>query len=163
MSPARYLSKREYDRLKAAFRELVRAVGGPNAAERITRVSHQQIVRYGSMATDFADVFAPIDVISDLEAECGNPIVSRELAEMAQHMVVPMPVLPGSTCRIDILTANAVSRFGTMLTELAEARADGKISAAEANELDPMIDDLISKLVKLKHEIAARGETEDRP
>jgi hypothetical protein len=78
-------------------------------------------------------------------------------------MVVPMPVLPGSTCRIDILTANAVSRFGTMLTELAEARADGKISAAEANELDPMIDDLISKLVKLKHEIAARGETEDRP
>jgi|TARA_A100001391_G_scaffold44812_4_gene26324 hypothetical protein len=163
MSPARHLPKRDYDALKAAFRALVQLVGGTRAAERITRVSHQQIDRYGSTHTDFVDVFAPMDVVADLEAECGQQVVTRKLAEMADHVLIPLPAVTGSSARIDVITARTVQSFGQMLTELGEARADGQIDAEEARKLDPQFSELITKLVKMRREVAQMAEGEDLP
>ena len=50
-----------------------------------------------------------------------------------------------------------------MLTELGEARADGQIDAEEARKLDPQFSELITKLVKMRREVAQMAEGEDLP
>lgn len=155
------LSHAERMKLKAATHLLVREAGGQEAcamaSERITR--HQSFSEYSDRKRP--DRFIAIDTVAEIERFASMPIVTRMLAELSGHVLLPMPQIADGLCRIDMLTAKAISQFGQMLTDLAEARADGEISTDEARQLKPAIDDLVSKLVKLRHEISARAENEE--
>lgn len=155
MSPARYLARHDYDGLRSAFRGLVRLAGGARAAEQISRVSHQALDRYGSVNPDHADRFAPVDVIADLEAECGEPIVSRMLAEMSGHVLVHLPVVPGSNAELDQITGEALTEIGDVFLTLGKARADNAISGGEAEDLHGHIRDAIVMLLKLDRQVEA--------
>lgn len=160
MSPARFLPKRDYFGLKAATRNLVVRNGGGNEAAVQTRVGQQALDRYGSTSCEHADRFSPIDVIADLEAACGDPVVTRKLAELSGHVLVPVPVASRCDSVIDIVTAKAVATLGNLLTEIAEAKADGKITGEEAAALKPMVADLVVKFLRLDLQLDAVIETE---
>lgn len=160
MSPARYLPKNDYLGLKATFRRLVVLVGGGNEAAAQTRVGQQALDRYGSISAEHEDRFAPADVIADLEAACGEPIVTRKLAELSGHVLVPLPVVQGSTARLDQVTGKALMEVGQVFTRLGEARADGVICDNEAAALKREIGEAVTMLLKLDRAIDAVSEVE---
>ena len=84
----RVFSESEYMALKAAFRRLTKAVGGQESAASVTRVDYQRIGRY---ARPTEPSFAPIDVVADLEADLGNPMITRVLADMQGYILIAKP------------------------------------------------------------------------
>lgn len=160
MSAARFLPQRDYLGLKAAFRRLVELVGGSAEAGRISRVSQQAVERYGSANEDHEGRFAPLDVIADLEAACGQPIVTRRLAEMLGTVLVALPVAPGSVARLDLITGQALKEVADVFARLGEARLDGAICAAERAQLHREIIEAVTMLLKLDRQIGAEVEAE---
>lgn len=86
----RQLPATHYKRLKAAFRNLYRECGGTIAAAQATRLCKSQIHDCGN--ADKPD-FPALDVVADLEAECGKPVVTEVL--FALHEEHERPHRPG--------------------------------------------------------------------
>jgi len=136
MSPARFLPQRDYLSLKATFRRLVILVGGGNEAAAQTRVGQQALDRYGSVSAEHEDRFAPIDVIADLEAACGEPIVTRKLAELAGHVLSPLPSHVGGSAPLTKVTAEAMHKVSRVFADLGAAlENDGYINFEEDQQL----------------------------
>lgn len=84
---------REQVALKVAFGQLVRAVGGQEAAVAFTPLSrHQSLSDYANPAVDR---HAPIHVVAALEAVAvdtpGHPVVTRQMARLHGFELAPMP------------------------------------------------------------------------
>lgn len=90
MSGARQFDRSSYLKLKAATRRLNKQVGGQEAAASLTRVDVGRLCRYG-LAHDPS--FMPVDVVADLESDAGDLIVTKILAGLNGHLVVPVPVV----------------------------------------------------------------------
>ncbi len=156
---ARLHARRVYNGAKTAFRLLVDRCGGPNSAERISRVSQTQISRYGDLSEEHASYFAPLDVVLDLESHCDAPIVSEYLAETAGYVLVPMPKAKTPD------SATLVARVSDMLREVsdvsggvAEALADDRITRAEAKALHREVREAMQKLAELDRDIGRAAE-----
>jgi len=132
-STARYLPLRDYLTLKAAVRRLVRICGGPHAAAAITRSDTSRLSRFGAPSEAMQ---APVDVIADLEAEAGAPLVTRALADLSGYLLVPVPAAaageigPGELGALAKEAGEAISRLGEALA------GDGRVSAAEIRRLN---------------------------
>lgn len=81
----RELPRRDYVALKKAFRELVERAGGPQLVATRTRGNASLLSRY---CAEHEAMFAPLDVVADVEAIVGEPLVSRLLAEMSGQTLV---------------------------------------------------------------------------
>lgn len=68
-----------FHRLKAANRMLIKLNGGMEACVDLTSLSKSQIGRCNS---DKDPDLLPITSVIRLEAECGNPVVTRAMAEL---------------------------------------------------------------------------------
>ncbi|RXF72093.1 phage regulatory CII family protein [Hansschlegelia zhihuaiae] len=156
MSAARQLPERDYLALKAATRELVKRCGGQEAAARATRVNHQSLSRYGSL--EDAQNFSPVDVIADLEAEIGEPIVTRELASLAGRTLAD--VASGDAMAPALRLVRLIKETGEVKSALAEALADGRIDEAERLTIRREAREAIAELERLIH---ALGAEEGRP
>lgn len=124
----RQLPRSEYLALKAAFRGLVTMAGGPNRAATITRGNASLLSRYGAPQED---MFAPADVVADLEAEVGEPVVTRVLAEMSGQHLVPKCKAGVSSDFLRHLGAIG-KETGDVVSALSVAMADGGMSQDEA-------------------------------
>lgn len=122
----------DYLRLKAATRRLVDEAGGQESAASITRISsHATVGRYcRTQDTEFA----PIDVIADWEADTGNPLVTRALADLAGLIVIPKPSVEGDPVWVARLGALA-KEAGEAIARVGEALGDGTITAEESKRL----------------------------
>jgi len=76
----------EHYTLKAAFRRLVKAAGGLEAAEAVAGVSKASLSKWQSIDHD---CFAPINVVLHLETEIGTPVVTREILRAQDYAAVP--------------------------------------------------------------------------
>ncbi len=122
-----------YQALKAAFRRLTKAAGGQESAASVTRVDHQRIGRYGRAQEP---MFAPVDVVADLEADVGEPHVTRMLADLQGCLLIPKPPLQGDPEWIAHLGALG-KEAGEALSCLSEAlESDGKITADEVRDME---------------------------
>lgn len=131
---ARYLPQRDYARIKAATRGLVDATGGPEAASHITRFDKGRLSRVGAL---HEGAFMPLDVVADLEADCGQPIVTRALADLAGFWLMPKPGtrVPERADWVAML-GGIGSAAGGLIGELSDALADdGKVDAREAKAI----------------------------
>lgn len=154
---ARQLPAADYFGLKAAVRRLVTMAGhGPQAAT-ITRVSQQRLSEYGQPGSP---LFAPIDVVADLEAECG-PIVTAQLAALCHHLLIPMPEACRRGSVLGRITGEAMKETSEVFIAIADIIKDGVVTGAEAVHLAHEIDQAIAKLVALKLQAAAESEGEE--
>jgi len=96
-----------YMALKAAFRRLTKTVGGQESAASITRVDYQRIGRYGRA---HEPMFAPIDVVADLESDAGCPMVTRAMADLQGYLLIPKPPTTGDAQWVEHLGAGGGSR-----------------------------------------------------
>jgi hypothetical protein len=86
MNAARELSRREYEALKGATKALVKSFGSLEEAAGVTRSDPARLSRFGNVHEK--GMFAPIDVIADLEARIGRPVVTAILADMLGYVLV---------------------------------------------------------------------------
>lgn len=122
-----------YMALKAAFRRLTKAVGGQESAATITRVDFQRIGRYGRA---HEAMFAPVDVVADLEADAGEPMVTRALADLQGYLLVPKPPTQGDAEWVEHLGALA-KEAGEAIAKLGQAFAHGgTITADEVRDME---------------------------
>lgn len=145
MTIARIFSNDTYERLKGAARDLIGAAGGPRRCQGITRGTESLLSRYGARQEE---VFAPIDVIADLEKDAGEPIVTKLLAEISGHLLVPIPTSQSA--------ANWFGHLSGVLTggsqvevALSDALADGRIDVAEAKALRAKVLEAMAQMASL--------------
>lgn len=135
----RQLPERDYKGLKMAFRELVSMVGGVQRAAHVTRVDKARISLY---CNPNSTQFAPMDVVADLEAECGDYVVTRFLAGLAHLELMQRPRGRAIDCvasGIKALSRDAADAVSAM----AQAAVDGEISPEEADEIIRETQDLM--------------------
>lgn len=135
--PARTLSNDVYLGIKAAFRQLTKLCGGLEAAALDTRVGKSSLGNYGNV--NMPDEFAPADVIADLEAAVGEPVVTRALAKAAGYQLV---LAANAQCAAREIAAHELIVMATEIDvklagiqqQALAAAADGKISDRELDE-----------------------------
>ncbi len=154
----RQLPANDYAALKAATRQLINHAGGPVAAASVTRGGHQNIGRYGSAQPDDGERFMPADVIADLESECGQPVLSRALAKLSGHLLVPEPSVVHSGTALGSVTARALKETSDVFVALGEGLGDGRLSAADAARIEAEIEEAIIKLMALRFQVQADAE-----
>ncbi|WP_051230970.1 hypothetical protein [Kaistia adipata] len=145
MTIARIFSNQTYERLKGAARDLIGAAGGPRRCQGITRGTESLLSRYGARQEE---VFAPIDVIADLEKDAGEPIVTRLLAELSGHLLVPMPVAQNTTHWFGHLSS-VLTGGSQVEVALSDALADGRIDVAEAKALRAKVLEAMTQMASL--------------
>jgi len=108
--------------LKVAFRLLLKLAGGQEAAENFTRGKHQTLNRYGN--PNEPDCHAPIDVIVDLERVVGEPIVTKQLADMGGYLLVKKVETAGSSDMLAHLVTVGREN-GDVMTVLSDVVSSG--------------------------------------
>ncbi|MBG1232993.1 phage regulatory CII family protein [Aestuariivirga litoralis] len=121
-----------YFEIKGACRELVRAAGGAVHCASMTRTNQNRLSE--AISPQFIERFMKVDQVADLEAECGDPIVTRHLAAMAGYDLTPRAT---ATTQKAVLTefAEMVSAVGAVEQNFALSFAEGKLDAGHAAQL----------------------------
>lgn len=140
-----------YLTIRAAFRRLTAACGGQEAAAAITRADHQRISRYGRVGET---MFAPIDVVADLERDAGQPLVTRELADLAGYLLVAKPAAGAQPVGMRDL-AQLAKETGDAVADLADALADVDITAAEASRVRVQVREAMEVMARIDAGLAA--------
>lgn len=144
----------DYLALKGATRRLVDACGGVESAAAVTRTGFQVLSKYGH---PMQPVFAPVDVVADLEADAGMPLVTRALAALAGHVLVPLPSAEPGQGRWYRHIAEIAKDVGGVVERLGDALADdGEVSRAESRALAlrAHVQHAIAELATLDHALA---------
>jgi hypothetical protein len=148
----RQLPLADYLRIKQAWRDLVKACGGPEKVAELTRAGNRGLIcQYGQ--PHCMDRFPPLDVVMDLEAECGVPYVTRVLADMLGLDIVPRET-PKSNVTIRSLIAAVTRESADLTARFLEASEDNRLTADERAELRREAEEAIENLNELRVALA---------
>jgi hypothetical protein len=135
--PNRVENTADKQRAKAVTKELVRAVGGVEAAEAYCRPDFRRLSEYGRPDLD---AFIPLDAIMDLQdvahGRPDHPQLTRFLAKRDGYALVKLPdagrVLAESLVGA---LADASKEHSDVANGLLEALRNGEVSADQAAKL----------------------------
>lgn len=136
--------------LKIKFGELVGRIGGLEAAASFCRVGKSTLARYASIVQADAECFAPIDVVRDLEALAGEPIVTATLCAMADGVFVPVPSAPATAGDLLTMMSKLSGEFNDTTGAICAGYSDGKFCAADATKLERELNDVIRVAVGMR-------------
>jgi hypothetical protein len=121
---------REQGSLKEATAQLITACGGQKKAAELVRVKPTQLGKYSDSDPRFDDCFMPVDIVTALEAACGEPIVTRYLALARGALVIDLPKAGDGPYSEKL--ARMAKEGGQTFAAGARAISDGKITLREA-------------------------------
>ncbi len=136
--------------LKIKFGELVGKIGGLEAASSFCRVGKSTLARYASNVQSDAECFAPIDVVRDLEALAGEPVVTSTLCAMADGVFVAVPNTPAATGDLLAMMSALSGEFNDTTRVICAGLADGNFCAVDAAKLERELDDVIRVAVGMR-------------
>lgn len=138
MSPRREIPE-AHRALKALFRVLLQRCGGLDAAAACVRVGRSQLANYTDM---HSDQFAPVDVVAELEAVAGEPVVTADLARRAGCIL--LPVVDHAEGRLGQDMAQLGREVGEVFAAYAESLShDGQMDPAEAERVERELADVV--------------------
>ncbi|PRD42471.1 hypothetical protein C5748_16240 [Phyllobacterium phragmitis] len=144
-------------RLKAAQRDLIKLAGQIERVAEITSISKSQVGRWNN--TQDTDLI-PLNAVLLLEAECGVPIVTAVMAELNGRRLADPDEAQKSTGTILARYAETVRQAGELMSAGAKAFADGKLTPAEAQQMDRVANDVERSLSDLRKLLAAARSPE---
>lgn len=146
-----------FHRLKAANRMLIKLNGGIEASAELASISSSQIGRCNSTTNT---ELLPITAVIRLEAECGDPVVTRAMAELHECTLVNPKDKPADG-RCVMRDNGELQRLnGELQIGLAAATADMVITPTEAMVSLRNVEALERKIPDLKTsltQIIAKG------
>jgi len=138
-------------RLKAAQRDLIKQCGGIERAGDITSFGKSTVGRWNNAADP---ELMPIPAVLLLEAECGIPHVTGIMADLNGRRLQDPDELGKTTGNILSRYAETVRQSGELMSAGAQAFADGKITPAEATQLDRVAADVERSLSEFRKILA---------
>ncbi len=144
---ARHFGSETYLNLKAACRDVVALAGGISRCVGLTRASQSKLSEALSPAVE--DRFMAIDQIMDLEADCGQPVVSRFLAGLAGYDLTPF-VASGQPRTLYQEFSKLILDGADVQARFATAMAEGQVEAKRIPEILVAIDRQLEDLHELK-------------
>jgi hypothetical protein len=126
------MTERQPVELKAFFRDLVTACGGPKRAAQLVGAQASHISE--AMAAHVPERWARLDQIAILEADCGQPIMTTALAERLGYSVAP--AVASSEPKPVIEHLGAITQgFADLHAKVLEAMRDGHIGEGERRQI----------------------------
>lgn len=137
-------------RIVAATRDLITECGGAERSAELLGVHPGSVYRYQQDKD-----LIPLLSAMVLEADCGRPYVTKVMADYSGHELTRSGEDDGGK-RVDIDARHtAVMReFADVTHAVAEARADGRFSATDAERIDREAADLARAVDELREECA---------
>lgn len=126
-------------RVKAAQRDMIAAAGGIERVAEIVGYSKSTVGRWNN--GDSPDLM-PLDALWALETETGMPVMTTALAELSGRRLSDPKEVADAEADIMRGYAGLCSKAGEMMSTMAEAMADGKITPAEAAAYDRRLSEL---------------------
>lgn len=161
----RKLGRGTYNGLKRRFDKLLELNGGQTEVVtlKLTRGGQTDFSRWASTNDEHVDEtprFAPADVILDLEAACGEPLVSAYIAQQTNHVLVKLPDPVRDVTDLGRITGKAMKEVGDVFSDMGKMLDDGVLKAVESETLARDIDEAMVMLVTLKMmaQRVAKGE-----
>lgn len=151
--------------LKAAQRRLIRAAGGLESAASVTRVNKTTLGYYGQIEHE---QHMAADVIGDLEADVGDPIVTRELARLAGYQLVPLGESAAPTSVDPTQMVVGLSReIGDFARAVEDMDEDGVREPHEMRKCLAVVGDVIERAERYRADLhlqlaASRAKSEER-
>lgn len=136
--------------LKLKFGELLGRIGSLDDAVPFCRVGKSALARYASTGAADAEFFAPIDVVRDLEALAGAPIVTSILSEAADCVLVPVPSVTASGGDLLAMMSTLSGEFNDTTRAICTGFSDGKFCPVDAEKLERELDDTIRVAVNMR-------------
>lgn len=158
MSGMRPSTEQQRRQLKATVRRLLELAGGVTSFEHVTRVKAPALSKYGS--PDDAAAHMPVDVALDLMMDTGSTGILAIMAGMLGYKLVALDSAGQGAPLPDMRdAAELVQENSRVVSTLAQAVADGHISAAEAREVSDDIEQSVASLRNLQRRVksAASG------
>lgn len=158
MSGMRPSTEQQRRQLKATVRRLLELAGGVTSFEHVTRVKAPALSKYGS--PDDAAAHMPVDVALDLMMDTGSTGILAIMAGMLGYKLVALDSTGQGAPLPDMRdAAELVQGNSRVVSTLAQAVADGHISAAEAREVSDDIEQSVASLRNLQRRVksAASG------
>lgn len=140
-----------FHRLKAAQRDLIKMCGGIERCAHITSMSKSHVGRWNN-AID-ADLM-PLNAIYMLEAECGVLLITSAMAALNNRRLADPAADEKQVGDIISGFSGTVQHAGELMNVGARAFADGKITPAEATEMDRVAANLEAKAADLRKNLA---------
>lgn len=143
-------------RLKAAMRDLIAACGGIERTADIAMLGKSTVGRWQDAdAKDFPNVAT----VAALEAECGNALVSRALADLAGLPIGDKSAAIGDDGCVMASHAQTVGQAAQLMAEGAMAFSDNHVTPTEAANLDRVAQKLERDLAEYRKILAGiRGD-----
>lgn len=116
---------------KAFFRDLMDACGGPKRCQKLTSHPDSHLSAMGS--PHVTDRWPRLDHIIDLERDCGQPIVTRYLADLLGFELVPREGRKAGD--LPHVFAAAMKEMAEVQVAYVTAVANHHVDAAERAEL----------------------------
>lgn len=145
--------------LKAASRELIRAVGGQEAAAEFLGSRQQRMSDCGRPNTPD---FLRLDEIARLEdvthGDPGHPHITAALARRQGYAIVRLPDAPPAGRDLLSILAENARENGDVASAILSAIGDGKVDGPERRAILGQIDEQIHVAMRLRSTIAALPE-----
>ncbi|KPL55551.1 hypothetical protein [Prosthecomicrobium hirschii] len=122
-----------HHRLKAATRDLVDLCGGGERTAALAGVTAGQVSRW--KGAHHGDLI-PLAAVMVLEAECGEAPVSAVLAGATGRSLTGPAAGDDDAAGLFGLQARVLEQVGRLVGEFAQATADGRVTPAEAEQMD---------------------------
>ena len=136
---------KEHLAAKAFFRDLMDLCGGPKRCSRLTGHPDSHLSAAGSV--HYEDRWPRIDHVIDLESECGNPVLTRFLADLQGFDLEPRDGRLSSDLPHTI--AAMFKEIADVITTVSASQADGRVDIVERAAIIKEAQDAIAKLQDL--------------
>lgn len=148
----RPISDSWFFQIKAATRDLVTRCGGVVRAGEIADVSKTEMSRWQNAGGD--DIISLAAALA-LEAECGVPLVTAVMADLNGRRLTDEAAPGESASCLFRDHAELMRKSAEVASTMAEALADGTVTAAEAERVDGAARDLDAALDQMRKSLAA--------
>lgn len=143
-----------FHRVKSATRDLVKFCGGVVRAGEIAGVSKAEVSRWQDAGQQ---VVVPIPAALALEADCGVAVVTATMAALNGRRLVDDGDRSGSGDPSAVISGSAgvMASMGDVIAVTAEAFADGRVTATEAERIDRSVGVHLRRVENWRGDLAA--------
>ncbi|MFS2324013.1 hypothetical protein U2P60_00995 [Brucella sp. H1_1004] len=138
-------------RIKSAQRDLIKYCGGIERVSEITSISKSQVGRWNN--TTDTDLM-PLNAVYMLERECGVPVVTTAMAALNGRRLADPDDDVRATGNLLAAHSSVMRNASELMSVSAQAFADGKVTHAEATQMDRVSSNLERSVTDLRSSIS---------